>query len=406
MYKNQVTTWTNDPMLDSIYEELRKKHYEKTSQRLFKNYSSTHLKEVSAKSIYWGHSGEPEIVCSILARPVWPDNTYRILNRLWKTEINTGPVLGIQKAFGLLIQDQINWCELRGAKGMFMSRDVNGAWQNWASRHFTKMTGITFVTPSDKFLTCSNEEDASCWQKIIYCGDTELLVDWNKKVEEKLVVQPKTETATAANTEIKKYIKRLTMDDIDQLKTLVNSKGAVTDVLPDEPSAILKYRGRWLEGMKLHYLKESNTHDMYGYFRDDELISCMAWRCDLPVPWNDGWVVGNLKSKPGYTVRTNGMLQLWEKMFEVCEGRGLKRWHMVIPQTNKNRYQAVADRYFKDVDGTYDYDWSLIVPADTVPDVSWVWGSMGKVKLNTEIRVRTGTKKWEYLVPKITRNGQ
>ena len=139
---------------------------------------------------------------------------------------------------------------------------------------------------------------------------------------------------------------------------------------------------------------------MYGWYDNNTLISCMSWRCDLSAPDNDGWVVGNLKSRPGYTVKTNGMLEIWNKMFEICEGMGLKKWHMVIPEGNSRRYQVVADRYFKDIDNSYDYEWSVIVPPNTQPELDWVWGSMGRIKLNTEIRVRTGTKKWEYLVPK------
>ena len=152
--------------------------------------------------------------------------------------------------------------------------------------------------------------------------------------------------------------------------------------------------------MEKWYLNPNdNLHYLYGYFEDDLLVSCMSWRCDLPAPYNDGWVVGNLKSRPGYSVKTNGMLELWTKMFEICEGLGLKKWHMVIPAGNSRRYQAVADRYFKEIDSSYDYEWSIIVPPNTQPDIDWVWGSMGKVVLNTEIRVRTGTKKWEFLVP-------
>jgi hypothetical protein len=190
-------------------------------------------------------------------------------------------------------------------------------------------------------------------------------------------------------------IRRLNFSDVSQLNDLVNSKSEISDVIPDNHAVILQYRARWLEGMKLHYLTGKDTHYLYGAFKDDELISCMSWRCDLPEPWNDGWVVGNLKAKPGHSIRSNGLLELWTIMFEICEAKGLKRWHMVIPQNNSRRYQAVADRYFKEIDSSYDYEWSMVIPANTIPDVDWVWGTMGRIKLNSEIRVRTGTKKCE-----------
>ena len=384
MYKNQVTTWTSDTALDAIYEDLRKKHYIKAGHRLYKNYSPEHVQEVSAKSIYWGHSGEPEIVASILSRPCWPENTYRILNRLWKPKLMSNPIFEINEGFTKLIEDQINWCELRGASGMFMSRQGDTSWQHWVVSKLSAQTDLEFYIPEEKFLTCSNEDDESCWQRIIYHGNTDTMSTWKNKPRP-----------------IRNGLVRLDHAHFKDLKELVSTKSGIRSVVADDMSYVLQYRQRWVEGMQKHYLNpESTTHFLYGWYDNDVLVSCMGWRCDLPEPWNDGWVVGNLKSRPGYTVKTNGMLHLWNKMFEICEGLGLKRWHMVIPENNSRRYQVVADRYFKDIDSSYDYDWTIIVPPETKPDIDWVWGSMGRIKLNTEIRVRTGTKKWEHLVPK------
>lgn len=385
MYKNQVITWTTDSVLDQIYDDLRKKHYINSGHRLFKNYSEYHIREVSAKSIYWGHSGRPEIVASILQRPCWPDKTYRILNRLWKPDMHTNPVFDINEGFTKLIEDQINWCKLRGAKGMFMSREGDTNWQQWVVSKLSKQTDIEFYIPDEKFLTCNNEEEDSCWQKILFHGDVDQMSTWKNK--------PKA---------VQNGLVRLNYSHLKDLKDLVNDKGGtIKSVVADNLYDILTYRQRWLEGMEKHYLNSADDkHFLYGWYVNDVLVSCMGWRCDLPAPYDDGWVVGNLKSRPGYTIKTNGMLQLWTKMFEICEGRGLKKWHMVIPENNSRRYQAVADRYFKTIDDSYDYEWSIIVPPDTKPDIDWVWGSMGRIKLNTELRVRTGTKKWEHLVPK------
>jgi hypothetical protein len=384
MYKNQVTTWTKDDVLDEIYDDLRKKHYIKAGHRLFKNYSEYHIQEVSAKSIYWGHSGEPEIVASILSRPCWPEKTYRILNRLWKPNMHTNPVFEINEGFTKLIEDQVAWCELRKADGVFMSRQGDTSWREWAAEKLTQQTDIEFYLPDEKFLTCNDEEVDDCWQKIMYHGDLEKLTNWKNKP-----------------APVKHGIVRLDLSDYAQLKELVNTKSNLKEIVADNLNDILTYRSRWVEGMQKYYLSpKSQTHFMYGWYDNNTLVSCMSWRCDLPVPHDDGWVVGNLKSRPGYTVKTNGMLHIWNKMFEICEGMGLKKWHMVIPEGNSRRYQVVADRYFKDIDNSYDYDWSVIVPPNTQPELDWVWGSMGRIKLNTEIRVRTGTKKWEYLVPK------
>jgi hypothetical protein len=181
MYVDKVITWTHDPILDSIYENLRSKHYANTSHRLYNNYGPEHVAELSAKSIYWGLDGQPKIVCSILARSCWPADTYRILNRLWKPEINSDDAFSIDKGFALLIQDQINWCKENDAQAVFMSRQTPGRWQEWAAGILNKMTGISFHLPNERFLTCSNEDDESCWQRIIFTGDVELLNNWKNR---------------------------------------------------------------------------------------------------------------------------------------------------------------------------------------------------------------------------------
>ncbi len=235
MYKNKAITWTIDPVLDAIYEDLRKKHYVKIGHRLYKNYSKDHLSEVSAKTIYWGHSGEPEIVCSILKRPCWPDDTYRILNRLWKPEMLTGPIFDISEGFAKILEDQISWCELRGAKGVFMSREGSGSWQKWANEKLTKMTGIKFHRLHDKFLTCSNESDDSCWQRILYYGDLSVVDQW-KNI-------PSTD---------KNGVYRLSMEHLDDLKDLVSAKAALKDLVVEDLHHALTYRARWIEGMQKH----------------------------------------------------------------------------------------------------------------------------------------------------------
>lgn len=182
MYTNQVTTWTSDKVLDSIYEDLRNKHFSNKSHRLYKNYGPEHVAELSAKSIYWGNDGEPKIVCSILSRPCWPDNTYRILNRLWKPNLNTGDTFSIDQGFALLIKDQYQWCLNQNADAVFMSRQTDGRWQQWAAKFLEEMTGLQFQLPSEKFLTCGNELDDSCWQRIIFIGNNTVLNNWKHRL--------------------------------------------------------------------------------------------------------------------------------------------------------------------------------------------------------------------------------
>jgi hypothetical protein len=101
--------------------------------------------------------------------------------KLWKPKLNSGSIFDIDQGFGMLIENQLAWCNQHNAKAVFMSRQTDGKWQQWASKILTNMTGIEFYLPPEKFLTCSNEFDQSCWQKIIFYGDKNILSNWSSK---------------------------------------------------------------------------------------------------------------------------------------------------------------------------------------------------------------------------------
>jgi hypothetical protein len=188
--------------------------------------------------------------------------------------------------------------------------------------------------------------------------------------------------------------RRLQHDDVNALRDLVHRRSTIKGMLSEEISLAINYRAKWLEGMQRYYLDGGDTHYLYGcHDTDGQLLSCLGWRCGLPEDWSDGWVVGHLKTRPGHGIVRSGMMSLWREMFRVCEAKGLRRWHMLIPENTRDGYQRVADRFFADVDGTYDYSWSMIIPAGTRPETDWVWGVMGRVEHVQELRLRTGTKK-------------
>lgn len=181
LFSHEVTTWQNDKFLDDVYEKLRQQHYAKKTLKLHSNYDQTHVKEVSAKSIYWNQQGEPKIVCSIVTRSCWPNHTYRVLNRLWKPMINTGGVKTIDIGFALLLKSQLEWCNRNDARAVFMSRSIHGNWAKWAANFFKKQLGIELHHPAELFLTCDNEKDESCWQQILIHGDLSVLNSWRHK---------------------------------------------------------------------------------------------------------------------------------------------------------------------------------------------------------------------------------
>jgi hypothetical protein len=61
----------------------------------------------------------------------------------------------------------------------FISRQTNN-WDNWMIAHF-KEYGINFKTDNYLYLTCPDECDDNCWQRIIYSGNETLLEQWKRR---------------------------------------------------------------------------------------------------------------------------------------------------------------------------------------------------------------------------------
>ena len=184
MYRDDVTIWQTDAELDSVYEMLRREHVKK-DHRYASNYHKSHIQELTAKSIYWDENGEPMIVSSILQRPSWPKGVYRILNRAWKPFMNIESPFTIHRGWFFMVRKQADWCFERKAEGVFISRQtVNVATQRWGLEKGKRLLGYNFEIPPDKYLTCVNEDNPACWQRIVYCGDTNLLQQWKRKKDE------------------------------------------------------------------------------------------------------------------------------------------------------------------------------------------------------------------------------
>lgn len=178
MYKDEVTTWQKDNNLDSVYEMLRQEHVKK-DHRYASNYHKSHTQELAAKSIYWDDDGEPMIVSSILQRPCWPRGVYRILNRAWKPFMNIESPFTIHHGWFLMISQQMEWCKQSNAVGVFMSREsLAPRLQKWVNQKTKAALGFEFETPHHKYLTCINESNPSCWQRIFYSGDPMYLQQW------------------------------------------------------------------------------------------------------------------------------------------------------------------------------------------------------------------------------------
>ena len=178
----RTITWEpgTEPAYDRIFDELREQHYNDHSHRLWKNYAKEAFKEVAALSIYYGDSGQAEVCSSTTHRTCWPVGAYRIHNRVWKCNNKKQFLRKVSPSMGYTAKTQIDWLkEHNSPKLFFISRQTNN-WDEWMIEHF-KEYGIHFKTDNYMYLTCPNECDDTCWQRIIYAGDESLLEQWKRK---------------------------------------------------------------------------------------------------------------------------------------------------------------------------------------------------------------------------------
>ena len=181
----KTVTWvpgTNKEM-DDLFDQLREDQFQDKSHRLWKNYSKEEFYYISADAytIFFDDQGLPELCSSILYRSCWPINFYRILNRAWKPNNRKTFLRKISDCMGESAKDQINWLkENRNPEVIFVSRQTDN-WNDWVVKNFKEQFNLDFKSNENKYLTCPNECDENCWQKIIYIGNEESLKSWKHK---------------------------------------------------------------------------------------------------------------------------------------------------------------------------------------------------------------------------------
>lgn len=180
----RIITWEpgTNPTYDALFEQLRTEHYADTSHRLWKNYAKEAFHDVAVLSIYFNDDDIPEVCSSATSRSCWPASAYRIHNRVWKCNNKKTFLRKVSDSMGLIAQSQANWLmNHTDCKLFFISRQTTN-WEEWMIEHFNKDFGFNFKTDKYFYLTCPNECDDTCWQKIIYCGNEKLLDTWNRRL--------------------------------------------------------------------------------------------------------------------------------------------------------------------------------------------------------------------------------
>lgn len=179
----ETKTWTpgSNPVLDSLFDELRERQYQNRTHHLWKNYSKQSFENVAALTICYDTRGIPELCSSILERPCWPKGAFRILNRLWKNS-NKIPYPKVMSAsFAESVRSQISWLKENTDCNLYFISRQSDNWEDWVIKNFSQSYNLEFYKTPYKYLTCPNECDDTCWQKIIYNGDNLILEQWQRK---------------------------------------------------------------------------------------------------------------------------------------------------------------------------------------------------------------------------------
>lgn len=181
----QTVTWApnTNAYLDHLFDQLREQQYQDRSHRLWENYSknSFDYAGIIAYTICFDDNGVPEMCSSISSRACWPDGAYRILNRLWKHSNKITFPKVMSPSFSESAKSQISWLkDNRNTKLYFISRQTT-SWMEWVTKNFKRQFDLDFKIAKNKYLTCPNECDDSCWQNIIYNGQEDLLNLWKSR---------------------------------------------------------------------------------------------------------------------------------------------------------------------------------------------------------------------------------
>lgn len=180
----KTITWTPgiNPELDQLFDSLRNEQYQDRNHRLWENYSKDSFKFAVALTICFNDAGVPEMCSSIASRDCWPRNAYRILNRLWKHSNKIKYPRVMSPSFAESARSQIDWLDKNTNCDLyFISRQTDN-WEQWVMRNFKEAYNMSFETDKYKYLTCPNECDETCWQKIIYHGDASVLEQWKRQI--------------------------------------------------------------------------------------------------------------------------------------------------------------------------------------------------------------------------------
>jgi hypothetical protein len=100
---------------------------------------------------------------------------------MWKHSNKVSHSKRISEAMVASVVSQINWLKENTSCDLyFISRQTDN-WMGWVAGKFKSQYNLDFKIAPNKYLTCPNECDETCWQRVIYTGDEQLLDNWKSK---------------------------------------------------------------------------------------------------------------------------------------------------------------------------------------------------------------------------------
>lgn len=174
-------TWKpgTDKSLDDLFEILRENFCQSEQNSLW--YTKKHFEQCSALTISFDDD-TPIFCSSILERKIWPPGVFRIMNRYWRIGNNHTLLKTISQGSGEMTISQLEWVYRQpNFELAFISRQSD-YWQSFIAKEYYQKYGLKFeIDNHNKYLTCDNIKDSTCWQKIIYQGNSNILSQWNRK---------------------------------------------------------------------------------------------------------------------------------------------------------------------------------------------------------------------------------
>lgn len=172
-------------LYDIYYNELR--FHNAIGKNKTENYSLQNMKldsQLAFSIAYRKVIDEPFGLSSVYRNDSWPTGVYRILNRTWKPmgEYHDYVTMKLDLMWTDMMKDQIEWLKSNRSdyRAAVITREHNSrnSLKNLIKQIDRSGIGYSFKLVDDRIWVCNNRSNESCYQDVIYTGDSEVISSW------------------------------------------------------------------------------------------------------------------------------------------------------------------------------------------------------------------------------------